>query len=285
MAKLNLGEIKQAAQMSSPNKLGGLSVGHATKEKIPSEDVSVFYGEGSVGKTSLCTFYPNVVFLKTENGLDKLAEYKDNNLPNCASVGGEYLQDRDGSGWPSIVSFTDSLLNDEHDYKTLVVDTLDGVEIACRHYTAQKAFGGETVAFENYGKGWVTLLNDYWGPWIRKVRKLAEEKMIKVILLAHDMQETMNNVGGDNYKYKRPNMNNKVWDYTKGMVDHVGFIEIDVTVKDKKAKGYGNRLMRLANSPYCYCKNRAGIQDLIELGSESPEKAYQVVSSAFKKGN
>ncbi|MEK9896208.1 MAG: ATP-binding protein, partial [Burkholderiaceae bacterium] len=104
----------------------------------------VVYGQAGVGKTTLGAQAPNPVFLQTESGEGTL----------------------EINAFPQVKDFSEmleaiaSLIEHEHDYETLVIDSLDHLEPIIWKEVC-KTQGIDSIEKLGYGKGYVFAL-DYW---------------------------------------------------------------------------------------------------------------------------
>lgn len=182
----------------------------------------LIYGTEGIGKSTFGASAPKPIFIPTEDGLDNI---------DCAS-------------FPLCKTFTEvmncleALLNDPHDYQTVVVDTLDWLERliwdhTCQQYRAdniEKVDGG-------YGKGYTIVLT-HWRKFIDTLRSLREQRGMIIILLANAL-----------------------------VVEWCDAI-LMATREYGAAKGEksgGQRILRCERSAACSAKNRYGLPDILPL--------------------
>jgi DNA polymerase III delta prime subunit len=142
---------------------------NVTKGKLKLPHLLLLYGPDGVGKSTFASEAPDPVFLGPERGTLNLDVSR---FPTPQT-------------WGDVVAATDELANNKHDFKTLVVDTLDWAEVllyqeVCKRYgvnTIEKAAGG-------YGKGFREAFNDMV-EFRHKLSFLRENKGMNIILLAH----------------------------------------------------------------------------------------------------
>src|SRR5690606_27553337 len=72
----------------------------------------LIFGVSGIGKTTFCADAPNPVFIQTEDGLGTL---KSDAFPLARS-------------YDEVIEAIGSLINENHNYKTLIVDSLDWLE-------------------------------------------------------------------------------------------------------------------------------------------------------------
>lgn len=131
---------------------------HLTPLKI------VIYGANGVGKSCFAASAKNPVFLDLEENIDHLAVAKQS-LGAIAAV----------------ESFLHCLLSQPHEFKTVVVDSLDKLEQLTWHALRT----GEKRNDLNYGKGYV-LAADMFRTTLSLLDDLRLQKGMNVILIGHE---------------------------------------------------------------------------------------------------
>lgn len=127
----------------------------------------VIYGDAGTGKTTFGACAPSPVFLQTEDGLGNLA----------------------ATAFPLATSFDDvmgalqSLYAEEHQFKTLVVDSLDWLEplVWQQVCTTHKVASIEAMP---YGKGYVEALA-VWRQFFDGITALRDTRNMTVVMTAH----------------------------------------------------------------------------------------------------
>lgn len=127
----------------------------------------IIHSEPGVGKTTFGACAPSPVFIQTEDGLGNL----------------------DVNTFPLATSFTDvieaigSLYTEEHDFKTLVVDSLDWLEPLIWAKVCEEC---KVTSIEKlpYGKGYVEAL-PHWRTFFDGITALRDRRGMMVIMTAH----------------------------------------------------------------------------------------------------
>ncbi|NYZ70527.1 AAA family ATPase, partial [Endozoicomonas sp. SM1973] len=83
----------------------------------------LIYGTHGIGKTTFAANAPNPIFLFTEDGAGQLAL---DSFPLLKT-------------YEDVISALNALINEEHDFKTVVLDSLDHLEPLVWEHTATKA--------------------------------------------------------------------------------------------------------------------------------------------------
>lgn len=166
-----------------------MAISLASLQKGVSQDAPVIciYGDSGIGKSTFGANAPNPVFLFTENGRGKL----------------------DVAGWEvnsfeEVMEALEVLVNDEHDFNALVLDSLDWFEPLVWKYLIsdrphdEKGRVVKDVSDYGYGKGYSHAL-DYWQIFIDYIKRLRKEKNMAVILVGHDAITKISPPDGDSY--------------------------------------------------------------------------------------
>lgn len=135
----------------------------------------ILAGSPGVGKTTFGCSAPNPVVIQTEDGLEPLI---------VAGVLPESI-----ARFPLAQSYQDvldalaSLLNEEHDFQTLVLDSLDWFEPLVWRALCE-AHGKSTVEDFGYGKGYIEA-DKWWATFRDWLNALRVQRNMNVILVAH----------------------------------------------------------------------------------------------------
>jgi len=140
-----------------------------SKGKIKKPRLVLIYGTDGTGKSSFGAQAPKPIFLGAESGTDNL----------------------DVSRFPTPHSWTDiekqlgELLTVDHEYKTLVIDSLDWIEPLLNQHICDR-YGTKSIdlAAGGYGKGYVEAVNE-WIKFNKILTRIREEKGMNIILIAH----------------------------------------------------------------------------------------------------
>ncbi|MBF0629218.1 MAG: ATP-binding protein, partial [Magnetococcales bacterium] len=125
------------------------------------------YGVAGVGKSTLAACSPKPVFILTEDGLGLLQV---TSFPISRTFG-------------EVLEALDSLLVEQHDFETMVMDSLDWLEplIWAEVCRLNRVNGIEDMG---YGKGYTAAL-DLWRVYLDRLNRLRAEKNMVVIQIAH----------------------------------------------------------------------------------------------------
>jgi len=240
------------------------------------------HGVAGVGKTSLAACAPGAVFLMSpgETGLETLIDSRRiSDIPHLPEV----------LSWVDLLGIIDSLTKEDHPYKTLVLDTLNGFERLCHEYICNREFNGEwgKKGFESYNAGYNVSLSE-WKVFLSKLDRLREAKRMGIVALCHTKVKPFRNPEGADYDRYQPTLHEKTWDLTFGWADIVLFANYYTIVESvdregKKGKGAGGqqRMMYTERTAAFDAKNRHGLPGEIEMG-DSHRESWNNFAAAMK---
>lgn len=248
-------------------------------QSLPNRYV-LYAGEGW-GKTSFAAMMPKPIFIQTrqETGLETLID---------AGQLAETPHFPEIMDWRSLVSAVTYLRDNEHPYRTLVIDTLNGAErllhemVCARDYNSEmgdRGFGSYQKGFEVSVTDLLLLLSD--------LDSLRLEKRMTIVWLAHRRVITFKNPSGADYDLYQPDIHKTTWGAVAKWSDVILFGDMEVIVEtekktSKKGKGVDqNRIIRCESSPSWVAKNRLGLPPEIEAG-KSPQEAWSNFAAAVK---
>jgi hypothetical protein len=231
----------------------------------------LIYGVPGVGKTVLGVNAPKPVFIRTEDGLD-------GKMPDGALVL-DALSENGGDTFPLCKTFEEvleclaALANEEHDFKTLVVDSCDWLETLLQTYTAKKA-GNASIEDEGYGKGYVNAKRYFHDLYLGGINYLRDEKNMTIVQIAHSAVIKFDAPEHDPYNRYEIKMHK----HTSGLLqEHSDCIlfasykvattksDIGFNKKQNRAVGTGERILQTTDRPTQLAKNRYSMPDTIPM--------------------
>jgi hypothetical protein len=193
----------------------------------------VLYGSGGRGKSSTAALFPNPIFLDTDHSIDAFDVTKTPKLKGWeASI--------EANKHLGLKYWLDFLINEKHDFKTVVLDCLDPVEkyfeeIILREYNAT-SLNDDNIKALNFGKGSVMLSSKIQGSLLNKLSILSKEKGMFVVILVHQAKRTVKMPHGDDYQQTVPLLEGKTIQLLEHWADIIGLLDVTQVVgsKDKK---------------------------------------------------
>lgn len=229
-------------------------------------EIIVVYGPEGVGKTTFGVSAPAPVVLGPENGLGDLV----NVIPQKVT-----------QTFAEVAAGVAHLANEKHEFKTLVVDTINGIEqLIHADICADQDVSNIELAFGGYGKGYIEAQKRIAG-LMASLKALRDKKNMTVIIVGHSMVKTFNDptlaAPYDRYMLK---MNEKGAAIVREAVECVFFLNYKTYVKEekgKKAKAFSDdaRALHTRRTAAYDAKNRWSLPAEILLGKGNGWTTYQ----------
>lgn len=257
----------------------------STTQQLPNR--YILHAVEGWGKTSFGAQFPKPLFMQSrgETGLETLI---DSGLLPPTPHTPEITQ------WADAMYTLEFLQTEQHDFQTLVVDTINGMERLCHEHVCERDFGGRwgNDGFASYGKGPQVAANE-WKQLLIACDALREKKRMRILFLCHTKVGTFNNPMGANYDRFSPEMAKETWGMTHKWADCVFFGNFESVIvggqmegkQPRKGKGIGGRtrvLYTVRHDAYD-AKNRLNLPPDIEMG-DSPSEGFQNFMGAIKAG-
>lgn len=227
------------------------------------------YAPPKEGKTSFAAYAPKPIFVMTkgETGLRKLIEA--NRIPETPHF------DNDARTWNEFLANVRWVAESNHDYQTLVIDTINGAELLLANHVLQETFEGQIVGPTGFNakQAGQKVCFPIWGKFLELLDKI-NQRGLGIILLAHAV------IDGEGEQQKiRPKGWKRLWSVTQAWADVIGFLCREVTEKDGETI-YGRRRLILEQRPNIEAGNRLGLPSVLELG-ESASNAWKKFAEAL----
>jgi len=247
------------------------------------------HAQPGFSKTSMLAYSRNPIFIlaKGETGLLSLidsGQIPDTpHFPECQT-------------WNDLITALETLLNVEHGYKTLVLDTLNGFERMLYEYVCERDFDGDwgDKGFGGYQRGFEVSLAD-WRIFLNLADRLRLEKGMTLFFLMHTRVKNFKNPSGADFDKYAPEMNDKTWALTKGWLTAYlcGALEVTVTAGGKdvsdnpskrgKASDTAHRVLYTSmDNPIFDAKNTCGLPAEIALG-DSAKESWEILARTITK--
>jgi hypothetical protein len=220
------------------------------------------YGTEGIGKSTFAAGAPRPVFIQTEDGLDEIDCAK---FPLAAT-------------YDEVLAALTDLRSQEHDYESIVVDSLDWLERliwdrVCQESNVksiEKADGG-------YAKGYTHALT-YWREVIDQLNLLRGQRGMVVVLIAHAKVEKFEDPEASAYDRYSPRLHKHAAALISEWCDAVLFATRKFRTQTEDAgfnrkrtiahalgKDGGERVLRTVGGPSCIAKNRYGLPGELPL--------------------
>lgn len=232
-----------------------------TKGPIKKPVLALVHGMPGVGKSTFAADFPSPIFLGSEDGTNNLSVTR---FPSLESFG-------------QVLEAMKELTTANHDYKTLVIDSLDWLEPLVFKSVCQDArVDSIEEAHGGYGKGYVAAL-DKWRTLIAAVSGLRAAKGMHVVVIAHSqvkrIDDAVENKAWDRVTLKLNEKASALWqEFCDGVLYATYQIHTkqdDANKAKTRAYSSGQRVLFTEWRPTFVAKQRWGIPFEIPLSAEA----------------
>jgi len=213
----------------------------------------LIYGTEGIGKSQTASQAPRPIFIPTEDGLDQI---DCDSFPLAATLA-------------DVTGALETLVNEDHDYQTVVIDSLDWLErlvwdVLCEQYgvtSIEKVDGG-------YARGYTHALT-HWRKVLNDLDTLRNRRGMCVIALAHAKVEKFDDPEHTAYDRYSPRLHKHANALVTEWADAVLFATRKIITRTEDAgfnrtrttaaglgQDGGERILRCVGSPACIAKNR-----------------------------
>lgn len=227
-----------------------------TSRSFPPQKILI-YGVPGVGKTTFASTFPAPILLRTEDGASAL------NIPTFPAIVTDLRQ----------LDKAIAALLKGHDFKTLIVDSLDWLEPLVLSYICEVA-KKESIEDFGFGKGYVKA-EETWRRIVAKLEKLRQRGM-HIITIAHAVPVTYDAPDTDPYQRYSLKLHKRaaaVWmewaDMTLFLNYKANVIKSDKEGGKAKAKGSGDRIIYTQERPAYQAKSRWPLDAEILIGNDT----------------
>jgi hypothetical protein len=225
-------------------------------------------GDPGTGKSTFASQAPAPIFLQLEEGTNQLD-----------TVRGPVLR-----SWNEVVNALGELVNEEHAFRTIVIDSADKLEHLIHKFicsTDVKKDATMETARGGYGKAYIEALQSYWPLLVDALHALRDKRGIGSILICHSVDRTVSAAETDDYIKACPKLweskdgQKSVPDYLVAECDAWGYFRYDVRAsgdddgKRKLAKGGRNIVQHWYPAATHVAKNRYNITEPIPFNKET----------------
>lgn len=219
------------------------------------------YGVEGIGKSTFASGAPNPIFICTEDGLGSLEV---SHFPLATSV-------------PDVMEAIGTLFQEDHDYKTVVIDSLDWLEnLIWRE--VESTYDAKDLA---YGKG-ATIAAQKWREILDGLTALRNERGMSVVLIAHTEIKRFDSPECEPFDRYQPKLQARSSALIREWCDAVFFANYKTLIK-KDDVGFnktvsrgittGERLLFTSERPAYMAKNRYSLPESIPLSWKAFETA------------
>ena len=224
-----------------------------SKPKTKLEDQTILlYGIPKIGKSTFASQMDNPLFIATEAGLNNLEVYQ---VPV--------------SDWETFLKVAAEIAKGGHEYKTIVIDTVDNLLKFCSDYVCKKA-GVMDEADLEWGKGWRMVKSEF-------LRALTKISLLPygLVLISHAQIKEIKSRTGKIDKTV-PTLTGGGRDVVLNMSDIILYAEI-VERQEKDGKGTEEvRILRTKPSEKWEAGDRTGkLPEVLPLDFKEFKKQFE----------
>jgi len=228
------------------------------------------YGGHGVGKSTWPSRAPKPIYLATEDGLDDIGVDRSPLIDDFGRF----------NSWLS------DLLSQDHDYKTIVIDTADALERII-HKAVSTKHGKASIEEIGYGKGYSFALSA-WEFVLKTLDQIRATKNMGVVILAHAKVTKFQDPDTDTYDRYEPDLHKSVSPLLQEWCDEVLFARYQVDTKVEeggfgqkriRALGSGKRVLHTCEMPTHLAKRRLELPDVLPLDWDAYAAAVKKATS------
>lgn len=235
------------------------------------------YGVAGIGKTSFAAEFPNAVFIQTEEGTPGNVEI--DTFGNLSTYG-------------QVCEALGTLYQEDHDFRTVVVDSLDALEPLVWNETCVRN-NWRHIEEPGYGKGYLAA-DAVWREFIDGCNALRRDRGLTVIWLGHSSVDRFEQPGAQPYNRYDLRLQKRGAAILTDEADAILFMNTKVSIKEtdagfnKKnvhAEGGGSRWLFTDGRPAFIAKNRYGMPEsvMIPFGKGYPALAKYLPGHAAEQ--
>ena len=213
----------------------------------------VIAGPGKIGKTTFAASAPNAIGILTEDGADAVDAAA---FPLCQTLDDVYQA-------------IGTLLNEEHDYESVFLDSLDWLEPLLHTYVCA-ANKWDNIERPGYGKGYIAAAEE-WRNLLSGLEALRQKRNMAVILIAHDKIKHFESPLHDGYDQYMLKLHDRAGALVQEWADVIGWANYRIVTtqsdagygnKETKARTTGERILHVEPHPAHMGGNRFGLKNM-----------------------
>ena len=227
-----------------------------TTAKMRPFPMVTLYGQAGVGKTSLAAEFPRPILINIEGGVPAGVD--------IATTPGPPVRD-----FNEILAWLDLLADDEHDYKTLIIDSLDTLEKRVIHPHVKKKHGYDSID-QTFGAAY-TRSSEEFEKVLERLETLRIHKRMFVVLTAAAIKESFDDLVNNSYHRFNLGLQRQLQSKIFHQSDFLFFMKPDVymvkseTTKKERPASSSRRILCTSIMPMWVAKSRAqGLEPEIE---------------------
>lgn len=244
------------------------------KKNIAKPPRVIIYGGAGIGKTTFATSAPAPIVIQTEDGLGDL----------------EVMTFDKATSFADVMGSISALASEKHDYKTLVIDSLDWLEpLIWQEAVDQNNLIGSNKRWSSiedagYGRGYVEALK-YWREFFDSVTWLRDNLGMATVMTAHSQIIRIEDPLMEAYDSHALKLQKRAAAIAEEFADIILFADQEAyTVKEDKgfnakrtrATTSGSRVIYTQGTPAYVAKNRYRLPEKLDLSWQAFAQAMGI---------
>ncbi|MEI6628629.1 MAG: ATP-binding protein [Alphaproteobacteria bacterium] len=193
----------------------------------------ILYGRNGIGKSRFALKAPNPIFLDLDENIYELPITSNKTLGIPIKT------------YEDVMAFFGILFNQDHEFKTLVVDSLSSLEKLVIEKVLKDSNKSSLASFQ-YGQGYQKMM-PLWEDFLQKLKNLWEYKKIIIILLAHFKEKREENLTGASYLQYKINLYEKASELLRNWCSCVLFADDEIILEDEAIE-FNRKISKVKNS-------------------------------------
>lgn len=237
----------------------------------------ICYGTQGLGKSTFGATFENPILLRTEDSGSKVDVAT---FPIITSV-------------EELIAICNALYNEEHQFKTAILDTADWLEPLIWSATASK-HGKSSIEDFGYGKGYLEADSE-WRLVMGWLDALRVNRNMTLVILAHSEIKRFEPPDSDQYDRYQMKLHKRAWALWQEWADIVLFAGYRTrTIKTKdggksgqdkfRGDGVGERMLYTEERPAYFAKNRWSLPSEILIGKDETWSAFHKALNVATNG-
>lgn len=224
--------------------------------------IIVLHGHEGIGKSTTANGFPGAYWLNLENSTYDFE-------PNMVQVPKTYSE---------LLDHLSALAEQQHSFKTLIIDTLDKVEIMMTEFVCASN-GWKSISDPDYGKGYGKRSAEFQNFWNHI--KAINDRGIAIVIIAHTMITEIKDPILPTYDRHTINIYKTENAFIRREADLVGYCMIEVNTrsggeKRNLATTAGRRVIKVRPHPAYDAKTRkVAMPDELDMSADSILQYYK----------
>ena len=223
----------------------------------------ILYGTPKVGKTTFASRITNALFLDVEGGTEELSVSR---VPRAQL-----------ETYADILATLNAILSQEHDFNSLVIDSIDFMEKVLMKQVASEFGCKEFAQINGFGREYNALVN-VWRQVLQLLDDIREKRNMAIVLIAHETVKKCKEPNTESFDSFTLALETKSTELLKAWADAILFAKVEVYTEQDKSKRVrataGDRMLFTMNAPTHLAGNRYGLPAEIAFTWEDFSAAF-----------